>query len=218
MDFSLISLSLRVALVATAINLPIALLVSWILVRWKMRWMVLIDILVSLPLMLPPVAIGFFLLVILGREGFIGQIYNWIVGVDIVFTWVAASIAAAVVSFPLLVRAIMVSMQGVDPVLETVARSLGAGSFRVALTITLPLSYRGVFAGVLLGFVRALSEFGATIVVAGNIPGHTQTLPLAIYSSIQLGNDATVIRLIAVSLVLAIASLLVYNWLLRKDV
>ena len=218
MDFSLISLSLRVALVATAINLPIALLVSWILVRWKMRWMVLIDILVSLPLMLPPVAIGFFLLVILGREGFIGQIYNWIVGVDIVFTWVAASIAAAVVSFPLLVRAIMVSMQGVDPVLETVARSLGAGPFRVALTITLPLSYRGVFAGVLLGFVRALSEFGATIVVAGNIPGHTQTLPLAIYSSIQLGNDATVIRLIAVSLVLAIASLLVYNWLLRKDV
>ena len=216
MDLSLVALTLRIALVATAINLPIGLAVSWLLVKRRVRGRVLIDMLVSLPLALPPVAIGFFLLLLLGREGPIGVAVHQLLGIDVVFTWVAAALAAAVVSFPLLVRAIMVAMGEVDPRLEMTARSLGAGPWRVAFTITIPLSYRGILAGVLLGFVRALSEFGATIVVAGNIPGRTQTLPLAMYSSVQVRDDATAFRLIAVALGLAVASLLVHNWLLEK--
>ena len=216
MDLSLVALTLRIALVATAINLPIGLAVSWLLVKRRVRGRVLIDMLVSLPLALPPVAIGFFLLLLLGREGPIGVPVHQLLGIDVVFTWVAAALAAAVVSFPLLVRAIMVAMGEVDPRLEMTARSLGSGPWRVAFTITIPLSYRGILAGVLLGFVRALSEFGATIVVAGNIPGRTQTLPLAMYSSVQVRDDATAFRLIAVALGLAVASLLVHNWLLEK--
>ena len=216
MDLSLVAFTLRIALVATAINLPIGLAVSWLLVKRRVRGRVLIDMLVSLPLAFPPVAIGFFLLLLLGREGPIGVAVHRLLGTDVVFTWVAAALAAAVVSFPLLVRAIMVAMGEVDPRLETTARSLGAGPWRVAFTITIPLSYRGILAGVLLGFVRALSEFGATIVVAGNIPGRTQTLPLAMYSSVQVRDDATALRLIAVALGLAVASLLVHNRLLEK--
>jgi molybdate transport system permease protein len=137
-------------------------------------------------------------------------------GVDIVFTWVAAALAAAVVSFPLLFRAVMAAMETVDERLELSARSLGAGWLRVALTITIPLAYRGILAGLLLGFVRALSEFGATIVVAGNIPGRTQTLPLAIFENVQLGEDADALTLVAVSMSLAVISLLVHNWLLER--
>ena len=207
----MLALTLRVAVVATLINIPIALGVSWLLVKKKVRGAFVIDALVSLPLAIPPVAIGFLLLLLLGREGPLGAL-----GVEIVFTWVAAALASAVVSFPLVARSIMVAMGGVDERLEMSARSLGAGPWRMAFTVTIPLAYRGVLAGVLLGFVRALSEFGATITVAGNIPGKTQTLPLAIYTSVQLRDDTRALALVAVSMALAVATLLVHNWLLQR--
>ena len=212
----MLALTLRVALIATAINLPLALAVGWLVVKRRVRGRLFIDALVSLPLALPPVAIGFMLLLILGREGPIGALADQFLGVDIVFTWVAAALAAAVVAFPLVARAIMVAMGEVDERLEMSARSLGASPWRVALTITIPLAYRGILAGGLLGFVRALSEFGATITVAGNIPGRTQTLPIAIYSSVQVRDDPAALTLVAVSMGLAVVTLLVHNWLLAR--
>ena len=200
----------------TAINFPVALVLSWLVAKRKVRGRFLIDVLISLPLAIPPVAIGFFLLLVLGREGPVGAVLHNLLGVDIVFTWVAASLASAVVSFPLMARTIMVAMGAVDERLETSARSLGASPWRVAFTITIPLAYRGILAGVLLGFVRALSEFGATIVVAGNIPGATQTLPLAIFDRVQLGDDDAALRLVAVSIGLAVVTLMVHNWLLER--
>mgnify|MGYP002027337249 CR=1 FL=1 len=216
LDLPMVALTLQVALVATLINLPIGLGVSWLLIKRSIPGRFIIDMLVSLPLALPPVAVGFFLLLLLGREGPIGALAHRLLGVDIVFTWVAAALASAVVSFPLLARAMMVAMGEVDPRLEMSARSLGAGPWRVALTVTIPLAYRGILAGVLLGFVRALSEFGATIVVAGNIADRTQTLPLAIYTSVQLRDDATALRLVAAAITLAAVTLLAHNWLLQR--
>lgn len=217
MDMSILGLSLKVAGVATVINLPVALFLSWLVVKRRVRGRFLIDLLVSLPLAVPPVVIGYFLLLLLSRDGPLGTALHTLLGVDVVFTWVAAALASAVVSFPLMVRAIMLAMSGVDERLEISARSMGAGLLRVALTITLPLAYRGILAGVLLGFVRALSEFGATIIVAGNIPGRTQTLPLAIFTNVQTGKDDAALRLVAVTIVLAFVTLFVHNWLLDRD-
>ncbi len=215
-ELSLVGLSIQVAVVATAMNLIPALAVSWLLVKRKMPGGFVLDLLVSLPLALPPVAIGFFLLMLLGREGPFGRASQWLFSSDIVFTWFAAAIAAAVVSFPLMTRSIMVAMAGVDRRLELSARTLGAGPWRVFLTITVPLAHRGILAGLLLGFVRALSEFGATIVVAGNISGRTETLPLAVYSNILLGRDGQAFTLIGITIGLAVVSLAVHNWLLSR--
>ncbi len=216
MDLSILGLTLQVAVVATAANLPIALAVSWLTVKKKVRGRFIIDVLVSLPLALPPVAVGYFLLLLLGRNGPVGSVLEDLLGVEIVFTWVAAALASAVVSFPLMARATMVAMGEVNERLEMSARSLGAGPWRVAFTVTIPLAYKGILAGVLLGFVRALSEFGATIVVAGNIPGSTQTLPLAIFNNVQLGKDDVALRLVAVTIGLAVVTLLIHNWLLER--
>jgi len=215
-DLDPILLTLQVAIVATLINVPVALAVSWLVVKRRVPGRILIEALVSLPLALPPVAIGLFLLLLLGREGPVGGVLDDLLGVEIVFTWVAAAIASAVVSFPLMARAIMVAMGEVDERLEMSARSLGAGPLRVTLTITIPLAYRGILAGLLLGFVRALSEFGATITVAGNIPGRTQTLSLAIYQKVQTRDDDAALALAGVSVALAVATLLVHNWLLER--
>ena len=216
MDFPLIILTMKVAIVATLIDLPIALLAGWMLTKGRFPGRIVLDILISLPLALPPVAVGFFLLVVLGRTGVIGAVVYELVGIDLVFTWFAAAIASAVVSFPLVARAVVVAMGAVDENIERSARSLGAGPLRVALTVTIPLAYRGILAGVLLGFVRSLSEFGATIAVAGNIPGKTQTLSLAIYSSVQIRDDRTALYLVGISVTLAIATLAVHNWLLNR--
>ena len=212
-----ILISLQVAFVATLINLPLALLLSWLVVKKRVRGAFLLDILASLPLAVPPVVVGYMLLLMFGRRGPLGRLLEAALGWDIVFTWVAAAIAAAIVSFPLTARAIMVAMQGVDERIEKSARSLGAGPLRVVFTITLPLAYRGILAGVLLGFVRAISEFGATIVVAGNLVGKTRTLPVAIYHNVQLGRDKDALILVAVSIVLAIAALAVHNWLVARS-
>ena len=212
----LILLSIQVAAVATLINIPIAVYIGWVIGRRNIRGKLILETVISLPLALPPVVTGYFLLILVGRESAIGQISQFLFGNDIVFTWVASAIAASVVSFPLMVRAIIVAMQGVDTTLERSARSLGAGPIRTFLQITLPLCYNGLVAGILLGFVRAIGEFGATIVVAGNIPGRTQTIPLAIYSKVQLGKDSEAINLIIISTVLAIITLIIHHWLIVR--
>lgn len=187
------------------------------MVKRNIRGGLILDALISLPLATPPVVIGFFLLLLLGRSGPIGSLAYRLLGTDIVFTWIACVLASAVVSFPLLARPIMNAMGGVDEQLEKSARILGAGPLRVALTVTIPLAYRGILAGVLLGFVRAVSEFGATIIVAGNIAGKTQTLPLAIYSSVQLRDDVEALRFVGISVSLALITLFIHNWLLGRS-
>ena len=213
---STLQITRQVAIVATLIDVPLALLLGWLVVKKRVRGAFLLDILASLPLAVPPVVVGYALLLLFGRRGPLGRLLDAAFGWDIVFTWFAAALAAAIVSFPLAARAIMVAMEGVDERLERAARSLGAGPVRVAFTVTLPLAYRGILAGALLGFVRAVSEFGATIVVAGNIPGKTQTLPLSIYHNIQLGRDQQALTLVAISITLAIATLALHNLLLSK--
>lgn len=212
----LILLSIKVATVATLINIPIAIYIGWLIGRKNIKGKVILETVISLPLALPPVVTGYFLLILVGRESAFGQISQFLFGTDIVFTWVASAIAASVVSFPLMVRAIIVAMQGVDITLERSARSLGAGPIRTFILITLPLCYNGLVAGILLGFVRAIGEFGATIVVAGNIPGRTQTIPLAIYSKVQLGKDSEAMNLIIVSTILAIITLIIHHWLIVR--
>lgn len=214
--WGIVGITLQIALVATLIDFPIALALSWLIVKKRIRGRTILDVLASLPLAVPPVAIGYFLLILLGRNGPIGGFLHDTFGLDVVFTWVAAALASAIVAFPLMARAIMVAMDGVDERFEMSARSLGAGTLRVIMTITIPLAYRGMLAGVLLGFVRALSEFGATIVVAGNIPGKTQTIPLAIFSGVQLGDNDAAMRFAAISIALAVVTLLLHNWLLER--
>ena len=217
LDFTTIAVTLRVAVAATALNFPIALALGWLMVKKRIRGRFVVDILVSLPLALPPVVVGYFLLLLLGRDGPIGSVLHAAFGVELVFTWIAAALASAVVSFPLMARAVMVAMANVDERLEASARSLGAGPMRVFFTVTVPLAYTGILAGVLLGFVRALGEFGATIIVAGNIPGRTQTLPLAIFTEVQSGEDGAAIRLVGVSIAIAVATLAAHNWLLARS-
>lgn len=206
-DLTIVFLSLRVAALAMMFALPIGFGLAWILVRKQVRGRFLIEAVVSLPLALPPVVIGYGLLILLGSRGpFDG----------LAFTTFAASLASGIVALPLIVRTFVVALEGVDPRLELAARSLGAGPWRVLVSVTIPLAYRGLLAGSLIGFVRALSEFGATIVVAGNIPGRTQTLPLGIFTRIQAGDDSAALRLVAVSIALAIATLVVHDMLLRR--
>ena len=212
-----IRLTLQAAFLATLLNLPIALLFAWLIVKRRVKGGFLLDILVSLPLAVPPVVVGYMLLLLLGRRGPVGSVLEGALGIEVVFTWVAAALASAVVSFPLVARAVMVAFGEVDERLERSARSLGAGPIRVALTVTLPIAYPGILAGVLLGFVRALSEFGATIIVAGNIPGKTQTLPLAIYQNVQLGRDDEALVLVSIAVLLAVATLAVHNWLVARS-
>ena len=214
--FRTLAITLQVAVVATLMNIPLALALGWLVAKKRVRGRFFLDALASLPLALPPVAIGYALLLAVGPNGPIGRVAEELFGARIVLTWFAAALAAAVVSFPLVARAFITAMEGVDERIERSARSLGAGPMRVFFTITLPIARRGILAGALLGFVRALSEFGATIVVAGNVRGETQTLPLAIYENIQLGRDSQTLVLVALSVALAAVSVAVHNWLMAK--
>ena len=215
-EWEVVALSLRVAVVGTLIGLPVALVVGWLLAKSSIRGKVLLDTLFTFPLVLPPVVTGYFLLILLGRNGPIGQLLHNLFGVDVVFTWVAAALAAGLVSLPLMVRAIEVAMANVDPRLEFASRTLGAGPLRTFFGVTVPLARRGILAAVLLGFARGLGEFGATIVVAGNIPGRTQTVPLALFNRIETGDDAAALRLIAVSLILAFGALILHHRLVHR--
>ena len=199
-----------------AIVIPLGMATGWLLARKQFRGRFILEAVTTLPLALPPVLVGFVLLWATGGNSWIGRTVNNVFGTDLVFTWVAAAIAAAVVAFPLSVRAFTSAIVGVDYRLEVAARGLGAGPIRVFFTITLPLAYRGILAGILLGFVRAFSEFGATIVVAGNIPGRTQTVPSAIFTRIATGDDAAVWRLAIISVIIAVFALGAHNYLLRR--
>jgi molybdate transport system permease protein len=198
-----LALTLRTAFLATLLIVPPGLAVAWLLARRKWRGKSLLETLVALPLVMPPVATGLILLKLLGRRGPVGGWLHRTFDLDVVFTWRAVVIAMMVMSFPLLVRTARVAFEEVSPRLEEMARTLGANETRVFFTITLPLAARGIVAGMLLAFARAIGEFGATILVAGNIPGRTTTLALAIYDRVQLGRDEEAFQLLAVAVVIA---------------
>lgn len=216
-DWQTLWFTLGVSTFSTVVILPFGILLAWLLARRMWRGKSIIETIVSLPLVMPPVATGLLLLKLLGRRGFLGGLLKHWLDVEIVFTWRAVVAAMAVMSFPLLVRAARVAFEEVSPRLEQVARTLGASPLRVFLSVTLPLAARGIAAGTLLAFARALGEFGATIVVAGNIPGKTTTLSLSIYQFIQLGQDSEALRLLAVSMILAFSAVLISEIFLKKS-
>jgi molybdate transport system permease protein len=210
-------LSLKVSLVAVGLSLPVAILLALAFVRCGFPGKRLAEGMVYLPLVLPPVVTGYVLLLLLGRRGPIGAwLYDWF-GITLVFRWTGAAVAAAVMGFPLMVRAIRLSLEAVDRRLERAARTLGAGPLRVFLTITLPLALPGILAGAILSFGRSLGEFGATITFVSNIPGETRTLPLAIYTYTQMpGGDAPASRLVVISIILSLLALLGSEWLGKR--
>jgi molybdate transport system permease protein len=211
-ELQILGLTLRTAALATLLILPPALATAWLLARFRWRGKSLVETLVALPLVMPPVATGLILLQLLGRRGWLHRTF----GVDVVFTWRAVVAAMMVMSFPLLVRAARVAFEEVNPRLEEIARTLGASNARVFVTITLPLAARGIISGMLLAFARAIGEFGATILVAGNIPGRTQTLSLAIYNFVQLGRDEEAFRLLAIAVVIAFVAVWTAEGFLRR--
>jgi molybdate transport system permease protein len=214
-EWWIIWFTVRVAAMGTLLILPPGLLLAWLLARYKWPGKPMVETLVALPLVIPPVATGLILLRLLGRRGWIGGFLHDRLGLDLVFTWRAVVVAMAVMSYPLLVRTARVAFEGVNPRLEQIGRTLGASEMRIFLTITLPLAARGILGGVLLAFARALGEFGATILVAGNIPGRTSTLSLAIYQLVQLGHDGDAFRLLGVSIAIAFLAVWGSEWLLR---
>jgi molybdate transport system permease protein len=210
-------LSLKVAIWSVLITLPLGLFTAWLLARKDFYGRAFLNGIVYLPLVLPPVVIGFFLLAMLGRHGPIGQLLDNMFGITIIFTWQGAAIASAIMSFPLMVRAIRISIENVDTKLEAAARTLGASPFRVFYSITLPLISPGILAGTLLAFARSLGEFGATITFVSNIPGETRTLPLAIYSLVQTpGGDTGALRLVILSVIIALMALLISEYLAHQ--
>jgi molybdate transport system permease protein len=206
-DWQLVGFSARMAVCSTLLILPPGVALAWFLARRQWPGKALIETCVSLPLVLPPVVTGLVLLQLFGRHGPLGHWLHGQFGVDVVFTWKAVVLALGVMSLPLLVRAARTAIEEVNPALEHIARTLGAGEWRVLITVTLPLARRGIFAGVLLAFARALGEFGATIMVAGNIPGRTTTLSVAIYSSVLSGDDTHAWTLAAISTGIAFVAL-----------
>jgi molybdate transport system permease protein len=211
-------LSFQVGLCSVLASLPAAVMMGYILARWQSRSKWLLEVLVNLPLVLPPVVTGYLLLVWFAPSGPLGGALDRRFGLRIVLSWWGAALAAAVVSFPLMVRAIRLAIQAVDPRVEMAARSLGAGRLDAFWTVTLPLARSGVLAGCVLAFARSLGEFGATIMVAGNIVGETQTIPLAIFSFYNRpGDQGGVWRLVGISIALAAAALLASEWLERRQ-
>ena len=216
-EWTAIELSLRVAFCSVLISFPFALFFSWLLSRRDFFGKTLLDGIIHLPLVLPPVVIGYLLLVVLGRKGLIGEWLYETFNISVIFKWEGAAIASAVMGFPLLVRAIRLSLESINQGLEKAARTLGAGPIRVFLTITLPLISPGILTGVILAFARSLGEFGATITFVSNIPGETRTLPLALYSFTQVpGGDSMALRLTVISVVLALVSLFFSELLARR--
>ena len=216
-EYSAILLSLKVSVVATLLSLPMGFVVAYVMTYRRFRGKVVLDVIVNLPLTLPPVVIGYVLLIVLGQKGFIGQHLLQPLGIRLLFTWKAAVIATAVVGFPLLVRSIRIGMETIDLGLIQAARTLGAGWIDTMLTVILPLSMRGIIAGSALMFARGLGEFGATIIVAGNIPGVTQTIPLAIYDYASSPNgDRMALALCVISVVISVGILILHEYLTRR--
>lgn len=216
-EWRVILFTLGVCALSTALITPPSLALAWLLARKRWRGKTLIEAIVTVPLVIPPVATGLILLKVLGRRGPLGAFLHDHFNLDLVFTWRAVVIASAVMSFPLLVRGARVGIEGVDRDLEDVARIFGAGQLRVFFAVTLPLAARGIWAGIVLAFARAIGEFGATILVAGNIPGKTTTISLKIYEAVQLGEDATAWRLVLVCIVISFAAVWLSERLSRSS-
>ena len=215
-EWAAVALSVRVAAVAVLLSLPFGIAVGWLLARREFRGKWLVETAVNLTLVLPPVVTGYLLLRLLGRQSWVGAWLEQSLGVRIAFTWWAAAIASAVLGFPLMVRAIRLAFRAVDVRLEQAARSLGAGPLDAFVSVSLPLARSGIIAGAVLAFARSLGEFGATITFAGNIPGATQTLPLAVFSELNRAGGDGAFRLALVSVVLAAAALAASEWLERR--
>ncbi len=215
-EWRAVTLSLRVSAVATALSLPFGIFVAYALARWEFRGRQLLNGLVHLPLILPPVVTGYLLLITFGRKGYVGQFLDQWFGIVLAFRWTGAALAAAVMAFPLMVRAIRLAIEAVDPKLEAAASTVGAPRLWVFATVTLPLVLPGIVAGAILAFAKAMGEFGATITFVSNIPGQTQTLPSAIYAWMQVpGGDDQAFRLVLVAIVIAMAALLLSEWVSR---
>lgn len=217
-ELGIVLLSLKVALVSVTLSLPVAIGVAYVLGRFDFPGKSLVDAIVHLPLVLPPVAVGFALLVLFGRHGPIGAwLADWF-GIVFAFRWTGAALAAAIMGFPLMVRAIRLSFSAIDRRLETVARTLGGSRSWVFLSVTLPLAAPGIITGVVLSFARSLGEFGATITFVASIPGETQTLPLAIYAATQTASgDAQALRLSVIAVILSIFALVAADWISRRQ-
>lgn len=214
--WSITLFSLAVALAGTVAILPFGIALAWLFARRKWPFKSIVETIVLLPLVMPPVSTGLILLKIFGRRSPIGQ---WLYdrGIEIVFNWKGVIVAMAVMSFPLLVRSVRTSIAEVNPRLEQIAATLGASGLRIFFMITIPLAYKGIVAGALLAFARALGEFGATILLAGNIPGKTQTLSLAIFTFVQTGKDTEAYVLLGITVVLAFVFVWISEWLLRVE-
>ena len=210
-------LSLKVSLWAVAGSLPVGILMAWLLARGRFWGKSLLDGVIHLPLVLPPVVTGYMLLLLLGRRGPVGAWLHDVLGISLAFNWKGAALAAGVMSFPLLVRAVRLSVEGLDQGLEQASRTLGAGPVRTFFKVSLPLILPGVLTGALLAFARSLGEFGATITFVSNIPGQTQTLPLALYSLVQMpGGEQGALRLCVIAVVVSLAVLLVSELINRR--
>jgi molybdate transport system permease protein len=208
-SLSALGLSIRVAVLATALNALVGIPLAYLLARRRFRGKTLVDLLVTLPLVLPPTVTGFYLIVVLGRRGWLGGPLYDATGWSITFTWYAAVVAATVMALPLLVRTARAAIESVDRELERAAHTLGRSEWRTALEVTLPLARNGIVAGLVLAFARALGEFGATLMLAGNIPGRTTTVPLAIYTAVQTGESGEALGLVAILTALSCVVLLV---------
>ncbi|HSU55021.1 MAG TPA: molybdate ABC transporter permease subunit [Candidatus Dormibacteraeota bacterium] len=215
-DWLLIEFTARMALLSTLLILPVGVGIAWCLARPRWAGKAVVETLVTLPLVLPPVVTGLALLKLFGRRGPLGRWIHELFGIDVIFTWRAVVIALGVMALPLLVRASRTAFEEVDERLEQVARTLGASEWRIFFTVSLPLARRGVLGGTLLAFARALGEFGATIMVAGNILGQTTTISVAVYQRVQLGEDTQAWMLAAVSASLAFLAVLVSELLLKR--
>jgi molybdate transport system permease protein len=215
-QWQVIRFTLLVCLGSSLVILPFGMALAWWLAKTTVRWKSIVETIVSLPLVLPPVATGLILLNLFGRRGPLGAAFRAVFGADVVFTWRAVLLATAVMSFPLLVRTARLGFEAVNPRLEQIAETLGASFWRVMFTVTIPLAARGILAGFLLSFARAIGEFGATILVAGNIPGKTTTLSLAIYSLVQLGKDQDAYILVLIAALLAFGAIFLSEALVQK--
>jgi len=216
-EWGIILLSLKVSLVAVVLTLPVAFSLAWALARGRFPGKLVLDALVHLPLVVPPVVTGWLLLIAFGRNGPVGRVLEQWFGLIFMFRWTGAALAAAVMALPLMVRAIRLSIEAVDIRLEQASRTLGATPWRCFLSITLPLSLPGIVAGAMLGFARSLGEFGATISFVSNIPGETRTLPLAIYTALQVpGGETMVARLALISVLLSFAALIASELIVRR--
>jgi molybdate transport system permease protein len=217
LEIEALLLSLRVGVFSVVLSIPFGIACAWLLARYDFPGKALFDGIIHLPLVLPPVAIGFALLILFGRNGIIGSWLYSVFGVTFAFNWKGAALASAVVAFPLMVRAMRLSLEAVDERLEAAAHSLGAGRWRVLFTITLPLMMPGIISGCILAFARSVGEFGATITFVSNIPGQTRTLPIALYTLTQVpGGDAAAWRLAILSVLLALAALIVAEMIARR--